>query len=128
MQRKGNAKSIGNWICAKKRVGGDKPLSHTVAVTTACPLDLAVTTAFHSLAELFSFNAAIYARLLIAVSMASALFAHVEVVGRLLVALEGAELARVSLEQSREASHAGSIQSRFRVDSIKFVAILSQVN
>ena len=36
--------------------------------------------------------------------MASALLAHVEVVGRLLVALEGAELARVGLEQSRALS------------------------
>ena len=36
--------------------------------------------------------------------MAAALLAHVEVVGRLLAALEGAELARVGLEQSRALS------------------------
>ena len=36
--------------------------------------------------------------------MASALLAHVEVVGRLLAVLEGAELARVGLEQSRSLS------------------------
>ena len=41
---------------------------------------------------------------LVGVIMASALLAHVKVVQRLLDALEGAELARVKLEQSRALS------------------------